>query len=83
MGKGKISARSAEGFVVKGGLGSGRIGSEQGMHELPWVDSLPSGGFQQTGKDTVGDQSAFRSREGSRLEISVFELLIILMIVVG
>jgi hypothetical protein len=52
--------RSAECFVIEGGLGSWRIGDEQGVHELPWIEAVPSGGFQQTGKDTLGDQSAFR-----------------------
>jgi hypothetical protein len=53
-------ARSGRRFVVKGDLDGGRIRIEQGMDELPWVDALPSGGFQQTGKAAVGEQSAFR-----------------------
>ena len=31
------------------------------MQKLPWMDALSSGGLQQTGKDAVGFQSAFRS----------------------
>ncbi len=31
------------------------------MQKLSWMDALSSGGLQQTGKDAVGFQSAFRS----------------------
>jgi hypothetical protein len=46
--------------VVEGGLGRGRICGEEGLHKQPWVDALPPGGFDQAGKDAVGNQPAFR-----------------------
>ena len=38
-----------------------RIGSEEGLQNLPWVDALSSGGLHEAGKDAVGFQSAIRS----------------------
>ena len=31
-----------------------RVGSQEGLEELPGMDALPSGGMNQTGKDTMG-----------------------------
>ena len=38
------------------------------MQKLPWGDALSSGSLHQTGKDTVGFQSAFRS--GSETDLA-------------
>src|SRR4030042_341565 len=48
-------------MIIQCSLSRWRIGSEEGLQKFPWMNALSSGRLQQTGKDAVGFQSAFRS----------------------
>ena len=53
--------------MIQRRLSDCRICREESLQKLPWMDTLSSGGLHQAGEDTVGFQSAFRSRSEAYL----------------
>ena len=68
--------------MIEGGLSCGGICGEEDLQELPWRDTLSSGGLHQTRKDAVGFEPAFRSRseadfaEDHQIPESLFRVIV-------
>jgi hypothetical protein len=49
------------GVIIQSRLSRSGICGEEGFEEIPWQDTLSSGGLHQTGKNAVGYQTATRA----------------------